>query len=118
MIREKEIKKADESKAKDFRKQQQEKKAMEVEERKLKRAVEKAEKERQKKLKKVKRVHQNLNLQEKSTVSFVGGMRMVMIYLTSDTKKKFHHEELSLDTTACKSSGVDIGLSEVDENSK
>ena len=59
LIREKEIKKADESKAKDLRKQQREKKAMEreqkkkeVEERKLKRAVEKAEKERQKKLKK------------------------------------------------------------------
>ena len=32
-------------------------------------------------------------------------------------KKLFHPEELSLDTTACKSSG-DIGLSEVDENSK
>ena len=30
-------------------------------------------------------------------------------------KKLFHPEELSLDTTACKSSGEDIGLSEVDE---
>ena len=59
LIREKEMKKADELKAKDLRKQQREKKAMEreqkkkeVEERKLKRAVEKAEKERQKKEKK------------------------------------------------------------------
>ena len=33
-------------------------------------------------------------------------------------KKLFHPEELSLDTTACKSSDGDIGLSEVDENSK
>ena len=77
------MKKADELKAKDLRKQQREKKAMEreqkkkeVEERKLKRAVEKAEKER----------HQNLILQKKSTVGFLGGMRMVMIYLTSDMK--------------------------------
>ena len=56
LIRDKEMKKADESKAKDLRNQQREKKAMEreqkkkkeAEERKLKRAVEKAEKERQK----------------------------------------------------------------------
>ena len=94
LIREKEMKKADELKAKDLRKQQREKKAMEreqkkkeVEERKNKRAVEKAEKERQKKEKnKVNRVHQNLILQKKSTVGFLGGMRMVMIYLTSDMK--------------------------------
>ena len=66
---------------------EREQKKKEVEERKLKRAVEKAEKERPKKLKKEsEKVHQNLNLQEKSTVGFVGGMRMVMIYLTSDTK--------------------------------
>ena len=67
---------------------EREQKKKEVKERKLKRAVEKAEKERQKKVlkNKVKRVHQNLNLQEESTVGFVGGMKMVMIYLTSDTK--------------------------------
>ena len=33
-------------------------------------------------------------------------------------KKIFHLEELSLDATACKSSGGGISLSEVDENSK
>ena len=66
---------------------EREQKKKEVEERKLKRAVEKAEKERLKKLKKENEgVHQNLNLQEKSTVGFVGGIRMVMIFLTSDTK--------------------------------
>ena len=89
------MKKADELKAKDLRKQQREKKAMEreqkkkeVEERKNKRAFEKAKKERQKKEKKNKlnRVHQNLILQKKSTVGFLGGMRMVIIYLTSDMK--------------------------------
>ena len=94
LIREEDIKKANESKAIDLRKQQREKKAMEqeqkkkeVEERKLKRAVEKAEKERQKKLKKrSEESTSNLNLREKSTVGFVGGMIMIMIYLTSDMK--------------------------------
>ena len=129
LIREKEIKKADESKAKDLRKQQREKKAMEreqkkkeVEERKLKRAVEKAEKERQKKLKKE-------SEESTSKFEFTGEehsrfcRRYENGYDLPDIryekwKKLFHPEELSLDTTACKSSGGDIGLSEVDENSK
>ena len=89
------MKKVDESKTKDLRKQQRKKKAMEqeqikkeVEERKLKRAVEKAEKfgDKRKIKNKVKKVHQNLILQEKRTVGFLGGMRMVIIYLASDTK--------------------------------
>ena len=129
LIREKEIKKADESKAKDLKKQQREKKAMEreqkkkeVEERKFKRAVEKAEKERQKKLKKE-------NEESTSKFEFTGEehsrfcRRYENGYDLPDIrykkwKKLFHPEELSLDTTACKSSGGDIGLSEVDENSK
>ena len=93
LIGEKEMKKSDESKAKDLRKQQREKKAMEreqkkkeVEERKNKRAAKKAERDKRKKKNKVNRVHQNLILQKKSTVGFLGGMRMVMIYLTSDMK--------------------------------
>ena len=101
---------------------EQEQKRKEVYERNLKRAVEKAEKERQKKLKKQ-------SEENTSKFEFTGEehnrfcRRYENGYDLPDIryekwKKLFHPEELSLDTTACKSSGGDIGLSEVDENSK
>ena len=84
-IREKEMKKHTNQKLKILesnkkrRQQNKNKNRKEVEERK----EQVKSQERQKKEKnKMNRVHQNLILQEKSTVSFLGGMRMVMIYLT------------------------------------
>ena len=66
---------------------EREQKKKEVEERKLKRAVEKAEKERQKKEKKQREQSTSkFDFTEVSTVGFLGSMRMVMIYLTSDMK--------------------------------
>ena len=65
---------------------EQEQKKKEVEERKLEKQLKSQEREKRKIKNKVNKVHQYLILQEKRTVGFLGGMRMVMIYLTSDTK--------------------------------